>query len=87
MRDRDEIQKAHDTLTAVVLGEVDIGLPDPDALHIVLDVLCWVLCHCDNEAFASNLAALEQTIARAGYVVTEDRRSVDYSDGPRLEER
>lgn len=67
-----EIQRAHDILEAVVLGEV-IATPPNDgaeaAMHATIDALCWVLRHDHNPAFATNLAKLERNIAAAGYVL------------------
>lgn len=65
-----EIQRAHDTLRAVVTGEIrsDIDPATRTALRIALDTLCWALKHDHNDNFAKNLAALEADLAEAGLV-------------------
>jgi len=71
MRGREEIQRAHDVLVAMVLGEVKVPLADEDhkALTANLDVLCWVLEHDHNQTFAGNLRLAEEQARRAGYVL------------------
>jgi hypothetical protein len=72
LRQAAEIQRAHDILTAVITGDVDIEMEDDQLWRAAADVLCWVLQHDHNDAFARNLANLEETIAEAGYEL-EDR--------------
>lgn len=69
MKTTDEIQRAHDTLLSVVLGEVKIGLPQEvlrDAQNNA-SVLCWVLEHEHNQTFQTNLDMLREAISAAGY--------------------
>lgn len=69
MRSEEELQRAHDTLLAVTLGEVHVHLT-PRALtgtQVALDVLCWALNHDHNDAFEGNMANLKHAIASAGY--------------------
>ena len=71
MRSQDELQRAHDLLHGIVLGEVPVGVPEADRPILVasLDVLCWALRHDHNPAFAENLATFEEELARLGYVL------------------
>jgi hypothetical protein len=71
MKSRDEIQRAHDILVSVILEEVKIELEpkDREAIHFATDVLCWVLQHEHNTAFAENLFNLETELAQKGYVL------------------
>jgi len=76
VRTLDEIQRAHDILWAVVMGEVRVGI-DQAAMapwHASLDTLCWALGPDHNDqstAFRDNLAKLERAIAVAGYELAE----------------
>ena len=71
MRNRADIQKAHDILVAVKLKEVPVYLDDADAdkLTAALDVLCWVLGHDHNHSFRDNLKAIEEEAAQNGAVL------------------
>jgi len=72
MKSADELQLAHDTLAGIVTGEVRLPSLDRRArerLHAALDVLCWVMEHDHNVAFAENLAKLRKEIGKAGYVM------------------
>lgn len=75
MRTETELTRAHDILTAVILGEVVPGAPitpQTDMLiRVARDVLCWALQHDHNQTFANNMRILEQSIADAGYVLQE----------------
>jgi hypothetical protein len=68
LRAPEEIQAAHDRLTAIVLNEV----PNPftntpqEVLTASLDVLCWVLHHDHNPNFERNLAAVDSFFAASG---------------------
>jgi hypothetical protein len=70
MRERDEIQRAHDMLTAVALDdELRQRLIEPGRLVLVkasLDTLCWVLRHDHNHTFAMNLELLEMKLKLMG---------------------
>ena len=44
MKTEMEIQKAHDTLKAILFGEVPHPCPGVD-LRPAMDMLCWVLGH------------------------------------------
>ncbi len=73
LRDPLEVQKAHDILTAIVLGEVPIDTDDADPVMMVslrsaLDTLCWVLRHEHNTAFAANIARIEKALESRGGV-------------------
>lgn len=71
LREREEIQRAHDRLVSVITGEVKIEMCDEDktSLHHATDVLCWILLHEHNGAFAENLFNLETELAQKGYVL------------------
>jgi hypothetical protein len=70
MRDRDEIQRAHDIMTAVALDEqVRRRVFEPGRLQVVkanLDALCWVLRHDHNRTLAVNLILLETKLKVMG---------------------
>ncbi len=71
LRDALDIQHAHDTLSAALLGELPlIEIPDNvrQIAHACLDTLCWVLRHSHNNTFEANLRMLRDDIARAGYI-------------------
>lgn len=70
MRQREDIQKAHDILTQILCG----GIPnpfahdeDPEKAQVALvaaaDVLCWILEHDHNRNFGMNLANIERFMA------------------------
>jgi NADH:ubiquinone oxidoreductase subunit E len=73
VRDANEIQKTHDLLVALILGEVEYPsmiLDDPamkQNIRICADVLCWVLCHEHNKAFENNLKVIRTELAQMGY--------------------
>jgi hypothetical protein len=70
VRDALEIQHAHDTLLALITGALPKLAIDPETrsrIMITCDVLCWVLKHDHNQAFAENLAGLREQIREAGY--------------------
>lgn len=74
MRPELEIQRAHDILTAVVLGEVPArptGPAQEQILKAALDALCWVLEHDKtdekNHAFADNLRFIEEGLTARGF--------------------
>ena len=72
-READAIQRAHDLLTSVVLGEVPVKPPDelmPELMG-ALSALCWVLNHDHNPMLYNNLAAIEKELLRRGYVLTQ----------------
>lgn len=69
MKTEDEVQRAHDLLVGILLGEVDVGFSDNDkeAIAAATDVLCWILDHTHNKSFEENLKRVESIVARAGY--------------------
>jgi len=70
MRDEAEVQRAHDMLAGIILGEVPLPLPN-DKLCCAIDVLCWVLRHDHNDSFAKNLMIIEMLAAEAGFVLRD----------------
>ena len=74
MKTEAEIYRAHDILSQVITGEVEVGLHPKDkelALRAALDVLCWILGHEHNKAFAENLARIHAECERRGYVLVD----------------
>lgn len=77
IRTQDEIQKAHDFLSMIALGEVPnpFNKNDPFAgermigLTAALDVLCWILHHDHNPHFGANLKFIEEAFKNAGIVI------------------
>jgi hypothetical protein len=71
MRNADEVQRVHDQLVAVILGEVPLDLDSQDLQRLTgaADVLCWVLQHGHNDTFELNLKKLEQSARAAGFVL------------------
>jgi len=69
MRDREEIQRAHDILAALVL-QPEIGPRlDQEARRVLvinLDVLCWVLRHDHNVSFPGMLEVIEAQLELLG---------------------
>ena len=61
MKSPEEIKKAHDMIAAFYLGHIPTVMDarDRHALMSCLDVLCWVLGHDHNTAFANNLERLQ----------------------------
>lgn len=68
----EQIQRAHDMLTAIALKEVPNPLPvsfEGSAMHAALDVLCWVFEHDHNKTFAGNISRIEERLAQSGYIL------------------
>ncbi len=74
IRPPNEIQAAHDRLTAIALGEVPTPFEDSPQITLALDVLCWVLKHDYNQSFAQNLAAIDAFLAERGLVLRDSGR-------------
>lgn len=80
MRDRSDIQQAHDLLLALLLREVDVPGTEPDeSVNIAASTLCWVLQHDHNafgemaaSYFAQTLEALQRKVIDNGYAVRDD---------------
>jgi len=70
-----EVQMAHDRLVAIILGEVPNPMGEDNsvkvALHSAVDVLCWVLEHDHNQAFAENLQKIDAHLAALGFNLTD----------------
>lgn len=71
MRSPNEIQRAHDILRAVVLGEIPSPFAKKAEVHAAIDALCWVLRHDHNQHFADNLKTIEDAAEDAGFVLRE----------------
>lgn len=81
MKTAKEVQRAHDILKAILLGEVPIDTENDDKVNGVsvkmmlvqtsLDALCWVLEHKHNPSFAENIAHIEAALESIGFVLKE----------------
>ena len=64
-----EIQRAHDLLVGILLG--DLGEPPPgeigESMQLAAAVLCWVLRHDHNLSFERFLAKTEDETKKAGF--------------------
>lgn len=71
MKSELEIQRAHDLIVPVLLGDVKVKLDERAKLvmHAAADVLCWVLDHDHNDAFAQNIEQLEQKLKEKGFIL------------------
>jgi hypothetical protein len=69
MRSKDEIQRVHDMLLPMLMGEVPrVWRPEDEKLfHVVADVLCWVLEHGHNKAFTETITNVERELVARGY--------------------
>lgn len=77
LRPAAEVQEAHDILISIILGEIKIGLsPDDPSLRSAADVLCWVLGHDHNQAFAGNLVKIKAAMEARGYVTINTGRPI-----------
>ncbi len=70
---RDDIQRAHDRLVAIVVGEVYGSLTawnpvERQAMMEAASVLCWVLGHEHNPTFAQNLRKIDEWMKVNGIV-------------------
>ena len=85
MKSPDDIQHAHDFLTAVCFDEeVAKALFQGQAINLSMamnarDVLCWVLEHAHNNLFAANLTALGQLMEAHGITMHDLGRVFDPS--------
>ncbi len=63
-----EIQRAHDLLRGILLGEtpLDVSPFEQPVLTSALDALCFVLKHDHNQTFAGNLERMERLLREAG---------------------
>jgi hypothetical protein len=69
MKDIEQIQRAHDILAGVLMGEVKIPLDAQtlDRFNVAATTLCWVLEHAHNKAFGVAIAKLEADLKALGY--------------------
>ncbi len=69
MKSQDQIQAAHDRLTAIITSEVPNPYPDDPEfvkLRIACDVLCWCLNHDHNTSFGDNLTLIDAFLELQG---------------------
>lgn len=80
MKNRYEIQQAHDLLKGLLVGEIpNPWLPEcRPSLQAACDVLCWMLGHSHNPTFANNMEATYEFLRQKGFSLT---------DGPAKTER
>jgi hypothetical protein len=77
VKTQQEIQRAHDLLVGVILGDVPLGLPERTMALICVqaDVLCWLLEHDhdinDNVNFGECLKKVEAAALSSGYKLTD----------------
>lgn len=75
MQNEMEVQRAHDMLHGIVMGEVPVPFKHSDpqwqALCATLDVLCWVLGHDHNTNFVDNIRKIEKHYADLGYTLQD----------------
>ena len=73
MRTQEEIQKAHDCLIGILLGDVPGGVQfEPQSrklLEAAVSVLCWVLENEHNQNFGIFLKDIQQVYEQAGFVL------------------
>lgn len=70
MRELADVQRAHDMLVAILIGEVPTPSADDEVVfQAAANVLCWVLQHDHNAAFAESLAGIDTVLRRQGYVL------------------
>jgi hypothetical protein len=73
-----DVQRAHDLVSGFLLNEELPREKTVDALlSAALNVLCWVLGHEDNPAFANNLVRLEAAMGAAGFELIDSGELVD----------
>src|ERR1051326_3036113 len=73
MKQEIEVQRAHDVLVALILGEVPSPVATPaakDDLILAASVLCWVLEHDHNPKFTQYLKLLEDKLRAMGYALS-----------------
>lgn len=70
MKDKDEVQKIHDLLQAVLRNEIpwpwEQSQRARDAARSALDVLCWILGHKNNQTFETNMQNAETWLTDHG---------------------
>ncbi len=73
MRSQDEIQRAHDAIVSLILGDLPAKVEiHPDLRRIMnaqADVLCWVLEDDEQSEFGGNLDRLLAEFAKKGLVL------------------
>jgi hypothetical protein len=85
LRPADEVQRAHDLLVPIILGEIQVEITEAERAVITAntDVLCWVLQHDHSQTFANNLDLAEQQAAAVGFRLKHNAKmdEVDRSAG------
>lgn len=68
MRSQDELQRAHDLLVGILLGEIPIVVDERERplMTAATDVLCWALRHEHNRNFEFNLQEFERALRECG---------------------
>lgn len=73
MKTQAEIQRIHDMLVGILLGEADLGF-GPQTMKVIsasAHVLCWVLDHEHNVAFYDVLKLIEQEMKERGITLDD----------------
>ena len=72
IRDREELQRAHDILVAVAAGKASSFFPVDARQEFVfaIDVLCWALRHDHNKRFAERLTGIKARLNSQGIELT-----------------
>jgi len=72
-RSADEVQRAHDILVSVILGELPMPSSEESkkTLATVASGLCWVLRHEHNRGMADTLASVETWAIAHGFTLDQ----------------
>ena len=70
-----QVQRAHDILAGIILGDAPSPWGDPVPPEIIAaeDVLCWVLQHDHNRTFGENLAKAHCWLVSQGYALKDNQ--------------
>lgn len=80
MRSHNEIQEAHDILTALILdaipGHKSVFHPkDISHIETACNVLCWVLQHQYNTTFSNNMKKIKDKLKEHGVRIIDTRNN------------
>jgi hypothetical protein len=73
MKTLKEVQKAHDSLVMIILGDVPNVMKEEEMVQLrsAASVLCWVLEHEHNPTFGKVLEYIEDELRKLGYVLED----------------
>jgi len=68
MKPQDDVQRAHDMLIGIILGEapIKVNAQQKRLLMAQADVLCWFLDCEHNDSFRRNLDSIEMSMRKTG---------------------